>query len=552
VIEFLLEAFFIIKKEVKMEGTSLFSLPEGMQVSQIQITDNGIVVEVIATAPTSCCPLCSEPSSSIHCHYRRVLRDVPCVGRRVQLFLTVRKFSCRNLLCQRKVFAERIPTFVEPWARMTIRYCQQITSIGLATCGKGGARLAARLGIQTTRQTILRRVMDLPDSLSGSLLFLGIDDFSFRRGFRFGTILVNLESRRVVDLLPDREADSSAAWMRQHPDLMAVSRDRGGAYASAARVGAPQAIQYADRFHVLKNLRESLEGLLARHLANQCKQQTHTMLDEQASVWQPKRATRSSPTLERLQQSRREERLAHYEQVIALRKLGLSQAAIARQVGIGASTVQSWLAAGAFPERKPREQGSRLDRYLPYLSERWEDGNHNLACLFRELVEQGYKGSYESVRDNLVRLLPEGRKIPRDSLSKTSTLAPARQASFLFLRRPEKLRTEEQEMLAKFRQLHPEVNLAYDLVQQFAQMLRTRTGEHLNAWLDQVASSKLPELQSFASGIEKDKDAVRAGLTWWINNGMVEGHVTKLKLIKRQGYGRAGFPLLRKRVLHAL
>jgi len=552
VIEFLLEAFFIIKKEVKMEGTSLFSLPEGMQVSQIQITDNGIVVEVIATAPTSCCPLCSEPSSSIHCHYRRVLRDVPCVGRRVQLFLTVRKFSCRNLLCQRKVFAERIPTFVEPWARMTIRYCQQITSIGLATCGKGGARLAARLGIQTTRQTILRRVMDLPDSLSGSLLFLGIDDFSFRRGFRFGTILVNLESRRVVDLLPDREADSSAAWMRQHPDLMAVSRDRGGAYASAARVGAPQAIQYADRFHVLKNLRESLEGLLARHLANQCKQQTHTMLDEQASVWQPKRATRSSPTLERLQQSRREERLAHYEQVIALRKLGLTQAAIARQVGIGASTVQSWLAAGAFPERKPREQGSRLDRYLPYLSERWEDGNHNLACLFRELVEQGYKGSYESVRDNLVRLLPEGRKIPRDSLSKTSTLAPARQASFLFLRRPEKLRTEEQEMLAKFRQLHPEVNLAYDLVQQFAQMLRTRTGEHLNAWLDQVASSKLPELQSFASGIEKDKDAVRAGLTWWINNGMVEGHVTKLKLIKRQGYGRAGFPLLRKRVLHAL
>jgi len=552
VIEFLLEAFFIIKKEVKMEGTSLFSLPEGMQVSQIQITDNGIVVEVIATAPTSCCPLCSEPSESIHCHYRRVLRDVACVGRRVQLFLTVRKFSCRNLLCQRKVFAERIPTFVEPWARMTIRYCQQITSIGLATCGKGGARLAARLGIQTTRQTILRRVMDLPDSLSGSLLFLGIDDFSFRRGFRFGTILVNLESRRVVDLLPDREADSSATWMRQHPDLMAVSRDRGGAYASAARVGAPQAIQYADRFHVLKNLRESLEGLLARHLANQCKQQTHTMLDEQASVWQPKRATRSSPTLERLQQSRREERLAHYEQVIALRKLGLSQAAIARQVGIGASTVQSWLAAGAFPERKPREQGSRLDRYLPYLSERWEDGNHNLACLFRELVEQGYKGSYESVRDNLVRLLPEGRKIPRDSLSKTSTLAPARQASFLFLRRPEKLRTEEQEMLAKFRQLHPEVNLAYDLVQQFAQMLRTRTGEHLNAWLDQVASSKLPELQSFASGIEKDKDAVRAGLTWWINNGMVEGHVTKLKLIKRQGYGRAGFPLLRKRVLHAL
>src|SRR3989442_982615 len=211
-----------------MEGTSLLALPQGIQIHQIQITENGLIIAVVATHPPFCCPLCSESSLSIHSHYRRILRDAPCAGRRVQLFLTMRKFYCRNPLCERKIFTERLPAFVEPWHRMTIRYCQQITSIGLATCGKGGARLAARLGIQTTRQTILRRVMDLPDSLSGSLLFLGIDDFSFRRGLRFGTILVNLESRRVVDLLPDRKADTSAAWMRQHPDLMAVSRDRGG------------------------------------------------------------------------------------------------------------------------------------------------------------------------------------------------------------------------------------------------------------------------------------------------------------------------------------
>src|SRR5579859_7179644 len=293
-----------------MEGTSVFSLPEGMQVSHIQIIENSIVVEVVATSLTSRCPLCSEASESIHCHYRRVLRDVPCAGRRVQLFLTVRKFTCRNLLCQRKVFAERIPTFVEPWARMTIRYCQQITSIGLATCGKGGVRLAARLSIQTTRQTILRRIMDLPDLPAGSLLYLGIDDFSFRRGYRFGTILVNLESHRVVDLLPDRKADTSASWMRQHPDLMAVSRDRGGEYASAAREGAPQAIECADRFHLLKNLGEAVEGLLARHLAAHRKQEAQALSDEQVPVWLEKSSTRRSPQLEQLQQARREERLA--------------------------------------------------------------------------------------------------------------------------------------------------------------------------------------------------------------------------------------------------
>jgi transposase len=204
------------------------------------------------------------------------------------------------------------------------------------------------------------------------------------------------------------------------------------------------------------------------------------------------------------------------------------------------------------PPRKPREQGSHLDRYLPYLFQRWEGGCHNIACLFRELGEQGYQGSYESVRDNLVRLLPTGRKNSASTSLQAPALATSRQAAFLFLRRPEKLRDFEQETLATLRQLHSEVDLAYDLVQQFVQMLHNRRGECLDAWLAQVANSKLPELQSFAAGVEKDKDAVRNGLTWWINNGMVEGHVTKLKLIKRQGYGKAGFPLLRKRVLHAL
>jgi len=436
---------------------------------------------------------------------------------------------------------------------MTIRYCQQLTSIGLATCGKGGTKLAARLGMQTSRQTVLRRIMELPDLPGSSIVYLGIDDFAFRRGCRFGTICVDLESRRVVNLLPDRKAATSAAWMRQQPDLMVVSRDRGGEYASAAAQGAPQALQCADRFHLFKNLGEALEGLLARHLAASCKRQTQATTTSQVPVWQSKRANRCSPQLEQLQQNRREERLARYEQVIALHKQGMSQAIIARQVGMGASTVQSWLAAGTFPERKPREQTSQVDRHLPYLRARWEEGCHNMAHLFRELTEQGYQGSYESVRDVLVRLLPAGHKYQTTSESVTPALPTSRQAAFLLLRHPEKLGAQEQEILIKLCQIHPEVDRAYDLVQQFAQMLRTRTGAQcLDVWLDQVERSNLPELQSFACGIEKDKDAVRAGLTWRINNGMVEGQVTKLKLIKRQGYGRAGFPLLRKRVLHAL
>ena len=237
---------------------------------------------------------------------------------------------------------------------------------------------------------------------------------------------------------------------------------------------------------------------------------------------------------------------------MALRKQGFSQTAIAEQVGIGHATVSRWLERGAFPEQQPRPRKTDLDLHLPFLRQRWEAGCHNIAQLYRELVARGYPYSYRSVYKQLVRLLPEGRKNPHtpDLLARPPVLA--RQATFLFLRRPEKLSGEEQETLLMLRQFHPEVDLAYDLVQQFREMLHQRLGGHLDTWLAQVNQSRIPELQSFAAGVEKDKEAVRAGLTWWINNGVVEGHVTKLKLIKRQGYGQAGFPLLRKRVLHAV
>ena len=364
---------------------------------------------------------------------------------------------------------------------------------------------------------------------------------------------MNLESRRVVDLLPDREVETSAAWMRQQLDLMVISRDRGGTYASAAAQGAPQATQYADRFHLMKNLGEALEDLLARHLSASRKHQIQKALEEQTPVWRETRKARRSQTSEEILSVYQQDRMARYHQVISLREQGMTQSAIAQQIGVSLATVQRWLAAGAFPECTRHRYVSQLDPYLPYLQKRWEQGCHTMACLYRELVEKGYQGSYASVRDNLVRRLQfDGRKTPADASSKAPALATSRQAAFLFLRCPEKLRGEEQETLVKLRQIDPEVDRAYDLVQQFVQMLRTRAGERLDAWLAQVQSSRLPEFQSFAAGIEKDKEAVRAGLTWWINNGMVEGHVTKLKLIKRQGYGRAGFPLLRKRVLHAV
>jgi len=538
-----------------MEGASLLALPEGMQIEQIQITETGLVIQVAATTPTSSCPLCSEISSSIHCHYQRTLRDAPCAGRRVQLLLTVRKFTCRNPYCERKVFTERLPDFVEPWARTTLRFCQQITSIGLATCGKGGKKLAARLGMQTSRNTILRRIMELPDPSLRSVVFLGIDDFAFRRGYRFGTILVNLESHRVVDLLADRQAETAAQWMRQQPDLAVISRDRGGEYASAAREGAPQAIECADRFHIVKNLTEAFQVLLARCQAEilaETKPDEPDQSEQNKPIisieeWRPPEPAH----VEKVRLARRAGRYARYQQVVELSRQGGATKEIAGRVGLSDRTVRDWLKQGAFPEaQKRRKKQSSFDPFAAYVLKRWQDGEHNGLVLWQEIKKQGYTGTDRSVYRYLKTLKQAEVRtsLHPERLQKYSVNA----AIWLFVRDPNKLEEIEQEDLAAFCQASAPLKKAYEILQDFLSIVHQREGQRLDAWLARVAESGLPELQSFATGVERDKDAVKAGLTWPINNGMVEGHVTKLKLIKRTMYGRAGFALLRQRVLHAV
>ncbi len=301
--------------------------------------------------------------------------------------------------------------------------------------------------------------------------------------------------------------------MATHSEIELVSRDRGGEYASAAKASAPQAIQCADRFHVLKNLGEALEGVLARHLAAHRRGQAQKSSATPLSTAPPVQPPKLSPKEAKLSQAKREERLARYQQVVAFRKQGFSQTAIAGQVGIGHATVSRWLRSGAFPEQQPRPRKTSLDPHLKELATRWEAGCHTIAQLHRELVACGYTHSYHSVDERLVRLLPEGRKNPQtpDLLPRPPVLA--RQAVFLFLRRPEELEAEEQETLALLRLLHTEMDQAYELVQHFAQMLRTRTGEKLDNWLCCVRASKIRELQGFVAGVERDKAAVVAGLT---------------------------------------
>jgi transposase len=535
-----------------MEVKPPLALPEGFAVSSVEISDDVLTMTVISTQIFPCCPLCHTPATRVHSYYTRTLTDLPCSGQQVRLLVQVRKCWCEVPSCPRRIFAERLTPFIEPQARVTRRLFQVVQILGLATGGRLGVRVTTRLGIQTSRQTILRRIMALPTDPVGNVSELGIDDFSFKRGRTFGTILVDLQTHHPLDLLPDRKASTAAAWMATHPEIDLVSRDRAGDYASAATTGAPQARQCADRFHILKNLGEALEEALSRHLAahrTQIAQETRvTPLSPALAREPPKRSPKEVGRI----QTKRAERLAQYQQAVTLRQQGHSHMEIAQQVGIGHATVSRWLRSGIFPERQPCSRAMAVDPYLPYLRERWEAGCHNIAQLYRELVARGYSHSYHSVQAQVMRLLPDGKKHAAQGCNLAPPPLSAHQAVFLFLRRPADLKVDDQTTLLALRHLHPEIEVAYHLVQEFAQMLRTRTGEWLDQWLEHVRVSGIHELQRFVASVQRDKAAVQAGLTLPQSNGVVEGTVNKLKLIKRMGYGRAGFPLLRQRMLHAL
>lgn len=233
------------KREVELR----FALPEGLEVTALEMVGDVLTVIAVSTQYHPCCPLCSTPASRVHSHYTRQLADLPCSGQRVRLQVLVHKYFCDVPTCQRKIFVERLTPFAQPWARVTRRLFEVVQILGLATGGRLGVRVTERLSIQTSRMTILRRIMALPNEPVGRTPQIGIDDFSFRRGRKFGTIVVDLQTHRVLDVLADRTADTSASWLASHPEIELVSRDRGGDYATAVRKALPAATLSLPHFY---------------------------------------------------------------------------------------------------------------------------------------------------------------------------------------------------------------------------------------------------------------------------------------------------------------
>jgi transposase len=440
---------------------------------------------------------------------------------------------------------------------MTTRLLALVQVIGLVAGGQQGTRLAERSGITTTPSTLLRQLMQLRAPTTKAVRVLGVDDWSWKKGRRYGTILVDLERHAIIELLEDRAKDTFARWLRAHPEVRIISRDRGTDYAAAAREAAPQARQIADRFHLVRNLADALEQLLAR-CRSELRQAQHERVSESLAAAparplpHPKTWQQQPPQqMERKYQAHRTEREERFRHIMLLRAEGLFFAEIARRVGMGERSVRQWVKQGGPPLHRRPGRRSLFDPYAAYVLERWQAGIHDGQQLFEEIRAQGFKGSARLVRRFLQTLREKRRPLTELAPPQPFEQFSARKAVWLFIREQTALTPKEQEDLTFIRQAIPTAELAYGLVQDFLMMVRKRQGEPLESWIEAIQQSAIAELQSFVLGILKDKDAVLAGLTLVYSNGPVEAQVHKLKLVNRSMFGRAKLPLLRQRLLNA-
>ena len=483
------------------------------------------------------CPGCGVVSRRVHSRYERRLADTASGSQEVLIHLQARRFFCSNDACAKGTFAEQVPGLATRYARRTCGLDGVLQAVAMALGGRAGARLAGRLACSASRSTLLRLIRAAPDPGGGTPLVLGVDDFALRKGHVYGTVLVDIDTHRPVDVLPERSAESFRAWLDEHPGVEIICRDRGGCYAEGAAEGAPLAIQVADRWHLWHNLAEAVERAVARH---------RSCLQEPPS--QPVPEPLPEQATPRQEQGLAARTRARHAEVHAALARGLTITEISRTLRLERKTVRRYATAATADQLicGPRlTRPGLLGPHQAYLRQRWDEGIRSTERLHQELRERGYRGSLRTLR----RVTS---KLHRDTAVPAPPPAPAaRKVASWILTPPGKLADADRTTLAEITGRCEELKATRSLVRDFADMLCHRHGERLEAWATQAENGPVSELRGFAKGLRKDWAAVTAGLTVPYSSGPVEGHVNRIKMIKRQMYGRANPDLLRKRVLLA-
>ena len=526
--------------------TNDFLLPDlSLCLEMIQWHEQTIQLVMSVTTQQAACPDCGQVSRRIHSHATWTPEDLPLSTFSTQIILKVRRFFCDDPYCRRKTFTEQVPALLPAYARRTSRLAETQLSIGLAAGGEAGARMTKTLRMATSPDTLLRLVRHSPEGEVPQLKAVGIDDWAIKKGKTYGTLIVNLETHRPIDLVSDRTAKRVATWLKGHPEIEVVSRDRSNEYAKGVAEGAPRAIQVADRWHLVKNLREALEQYLEAHRAclraaaepEAISNVPHTKSQSSLPNSEGNAATMSNPEppsrpltkADQLRQMRRTKRKERYQTVVDLYHQGLGIRAITRQLELGRDTVRRFVHAGEFPEMAQHQQKTpgKLAPYLPYLEQRWQAGCQNRLQLWREIQQQGFEGTPQLVYgwSKKRRLQKEPRTKPvKGKASRKVPLSPpqpwaASRAVWVLMKTEIELSQEEQQALLRMKQVDGQLEQVINLSHQFRTMVKQQQGQDFSDWLDRVAESGIAPLIRFAEGLKADKAAVSAALNLpWSND----------------------------------
>jgi transposase len=503
----------------------------GVVIESAEVCGGRLVVRARACAEQAVCGRCGAVSRRVHSSYGRRLAGTGIGGRVMVIRLAVRRFFCTSAGCPAKTFAEQPGGLASRYSRLSVPARELAAATGLALAGRAGARLGRVMALPASRQVLLRLVMALPDPPSGAVRVLGIDDFSFRRGQSWGTLLVDMETRRPVDVLDGRDAEVVTGWLEAHPGTEVICRDRAGAYAQAARDGAPAAIQVADPWHLHHNLSGYVRDAVA---ANQAALP--------AAVPDPGPAPTDPAQVTAIITGR-------HAEVHQLRAQGMTLKQAAAATGLGAGrTSRYWKAPSPVPLLAARAT-SALDPFKLYLDQRWAQGQHSIAALHAEITARGYPGS----RTTTYAYASTLRLAAPPAAPRPPTIT---QAACWIMAGPDReghhLTPASRTRLGAILAASPQLTALAGHVARFSEITSGRLGPAaLDAWLDAVDADDQPALHHFTAGIRQDYQAVANAVTLTWTSGPVEGHVCRLKMLKRQMYGRAGRPLLRKRVLLA-
>lgn len=515
--------------------------PKTLVLDRIERVANRFILSIHGRqAPR--CPRCNRVSSSRHSAYVRTVQDLPWQGRSVQIRLRVRRFRCRNRSCGQRIFSERLPGVVRPYGRRSDRLGDIVRLIGYSLGGLPASRILERLAIPISDDTVLRVVMHSDTAAPAEALrHVGVDDWAWRKGHSYGTILVDLERHKVVGLLPERSAESIQQWLENHPGIETINRDRCGLYADGASRGVPNAVQIADRFHLALNLSAAIERALDEHREGLQLSASEQRI-EKADQMPARHEASSLP--ERCKQQNRQNRLERYETVIDLHRRGHTQKAISETVGLSLKTVRRWLRSRHFPERtQVVARHSHVGDFDDYLRQRWDQGCHNSTQLFREIRERGYRGSRQMVSHHV-----SGWRASAPDRRKNRRISP-KEAAILVCKRPTLQSDLQRELFRRLTAAHPTFSWLHMFACDFREALQNRDRDSMSQWIRNAIQSGIGPLVRFAYGLRRDHDAIMAAVESPWSSGQVEGQINRLKAIKRQMYGRAGFTLLRARVL---